>query len=927
MSTLAERYAQFQQANLAAQQQAIQTGQQQQLTSSKDVSGNVSFSSSPTGAPAAPPAGSTPPPIGSIGRGGGGSGGGSSSGANNNPLSKLADEVQSKQAQQSAQEEQRRVQQRAARETAAQAEKAATERQRVADAYSVFQQANLAAQQQALATGRPVNLKAGRNPQDELQKFGSLSAREAREQFADYAARNPRQIYVNPVTGERVMNPFDFIAKQQSANEAARRQGIAAYAADKRRMEGEARELGYSVKWSRSSDGRLLNQAEYVPIAGQHQYEYVRPDPTNPFKVQKRDLDDLTARQSLVRDVDNPTPGFFGPAIDAAKGARAEAENLVANLSYGLTGVGAILSERKVPRRTLDSEGREISSNLPRPPQLQAGIGSDLSGLGMTAAFQLATTGKTDVQAGELQKVGENILKNPWYGLGNIGFEALTFFGPGVATKGARAVQAAKTAADVQKSLSPLGNIVKVEKDLVNIGTESDPYRYAVGRYAKVEGQPGVSFFTRQLVTSQKELLQPPSRLTVYTRPAVTIGERGSEQVIDVSKLPKKLPADSPIQEFGGEYYERFEAIPGRGDVNVKVQVVEKGVSSSEGWTVKEIQEALSTEKGIKEFLGTGEQVGFRPGASGGVGGGAGPTATKTLDSVRKIIDREKQAAKSAGTFLGGAAMAASNTFGGFGYAAAETATEQQFGLTFDVRPEAGGRGPPTMDQIFNNRVQDSLAKLVERPGQVGGEARKASERMLDALTAVQNTKGRERQRAVQVLIGNIALTGESDLDRALRKNTLELIISQQGLGQLRTPTEVSEKFLKQSFNFGVSRDTGTLIRQQDLQTTLQTPLFRFQQQLVPRFDVPNRPTPERIVRPPDFTFWPTVETPGKYAQRSRMDRTDYFEREWQIPDVLTLAYGKKAAKKLPGFGRDDYGDFVRAFLPGAKKGRSKRRS
>jgi hypothetical protein len=72
MSTVQERYAAFQQANLAAQQAALKTGEQQQINYSKDASGSVTYSYSPTGTPASSPTGSPPSPIG-VYVGGGGS--------------------------------------------------------------------------------------------------------------------------------------------------------------------------------------------------------------------------------------------------------------------------------------------------------------------------------------------------------------------------------------------------------------------------------------------------------------------------------------------------------------------------------------------------------------------------------------------------------------------------------------------------------------------------------------------------------------------------------------------------------------------------------------------------------------------------------------------------------------------------------------
>jgi hypothetical protein len=1016
MSTLAERYSQFQQANLAAQQQALATGQQQQITSSRDASGNVSFGYSPTGAPYTP----TQSPIGNIGGGGGGSSGGTGS----KTIIDFGNELQAKQEQE-----------QAARQAAAAQNRQQGPQPGTVEYYrQQIQQSQVAVEQRRLAAGIPVRqdqgladyqrwayetIKAGRNPQAEGGKFGSLTIAEARERFADYATRNPRQYYVDE-RGQRV-NPFDVIAQQQAANDAARRQGIAAYAADKRRVEAEARDLGYEVQWSRSPDGRLLNQAEYVPIPGQHQYEYVRPDPTNPFKVEKRDLGDLTAQQDklYVQDAPAPAGGFFGPVIDAAKGARAEAENLVKNLAYSAQGVGAIFLPRQVPRRTLDAEGNEIASNMPKPPALKTGVGTDLSGLGMTAAFQLATTGKTDVQAGDLQKIGENIAKNPAYAAGNVLFEVASFFSPGLATKGARLAQVSSTVSRAEeiaavaakrvgyqesaiqaldKAATPLargplgtfwrplwesGRVIYPKMEITGeaatlaagkaqLKVPTMPEAFAIMAGADVTAPPigrilpsagEVRIATAPLSEEQKIALRgfeqpkvgqgPPAPRTLqpgelaakdikdYHGKGFTGAVAGkilgtdarvATEAADISlqKAAVSITGKTPkLGEFGLDLAEQLPQrtvrasplIPVSSDVPLwsRVTFDLKEVKAAASALAKRASQIEGAEEALKDLTSRGTKdirpFDFTPAAETTKIGKTSMTPLERADAFSFDAGLKEVSSVSEKKWLdsavGAAAVAGISAFFGSGQAAGET-------TTVDARPE--GRGPPpSVEQIFNNRAQDAFAKLVnDKPGQAVEQARKASENMINALAKMQNSKGTEKQIATQQLLGNLKLEGESDLDRAVRKNIREMMIERQDMDWLKTPTEVSQQFLKQVTNTRVSLDSGTLLHQ--AQTSLQTPaaLLRYQQQLVPRFDVPRIP-PERIIRPPDFSFWPGLESSGKLERRARKDSTEYFETTFAVPDPLVAVFGKKQAKRLPGYKVDDYSDYL-SFLPGSKK-------
>ncbi|AIF83247.1 hypothetical protein NTE_01174 [Candidatus Nitrososphaera evergladensis SR1] len=1177
MSTLAERYAAFQQANLAAQQQAIQTGQQQQITSSRDASGNVSFGYSPTGAPASPPTGSTPSPIGRIDRGAGGGGSGGSRASKT--IIDVGNELQVRQEQEQAarqaaagaaqnrsqgskpgmvdyyrqQIEQSQVaaeQRRMAQQTTItvqhppeyigpysrtspgpmgfdpfknarfeydesgkvknvtigaqsdigfdakgivkleekdgqqyavyQPTEAETKRfygysesltlpvgAMQTLLYGGFQAANRAAQEQALATGKPVTLtadkineqalamvkpggkyesgipiqqdqgdyqrwaydvvKSGRNPPNELKTFGTLTVQEAREKFAGHNARNFQRYYIDPATGQPV-DPFHSYAQQQAANE------------------------------------RWANQVQNADWSAAYTAQRAGMRPTNPFALEMRNAagfygsmqivgqyrpHSAEGKEPLVKDAPAPTPGFFGPVIDAAKGTKVEAENLVANLAYGAQGVAALLAPRQIPRRTLDLEGNEISRNIPKPPELKSGVGTDLSSLAIQSAYQLATTGKTDVKAADLQKIGENIIKNIPYAAGNLALEALSFIGPGLVTKGARVAQVGTTVSKAEEIAAMAAKRVGYQETTVQaLGKAETPLtRGPFGTFWRPLWESGRVIYPKMEITGEAATLAAGKvQLKVPTMPeafairagadvtAPTIGRilpragevriataplseeqkialRGFEQPkvgqgppaprtlqpgelaakdikdyygrgftgavagkilgtdarvateaadISLQKAAVSITGKTPkLGEFGLDLAEQLPQrtvrasplIPVSSDVPLwsRVTFDLKEVKAAASALAKRASQVRGAEEALKDLPGTSANktmrpFDFTPAAEVTKIGKTSLTPLERADAFTFDASLQEEASKAAEKSLSNAlgasaaaALAASSAAGGFGYAAAaaETGPQQQETITDLAQvvafpaPSSSGRGPPSMGEIFTNRVQMNLAKFVDnKPGQAVEQARKASENMINALAKMQNSKGTEKQIATQQLLGNLKLEGESDLDRALRKNIRETAIEKRGLQQLQTPVENSQRFLKQITNFGESRDTGSLIRSQQTQIPVQTPaeLFKLQQQLATRFDFHGLPRvpPER--RPPDFPPFFLPETTGKYARASRREQSNYFERLFAVPDPLVAVFGTKQAKRLPGYRMDDYGDYLREFLPGSKKSRSRRR-
>lgn len=129
---------------------------------------------------------------------------------------------------------------------------------------------------------------------------------------------------------------------------------------------------------------------------------------------------------SLVKSVPEPTEGPFGFLVDAGKGAMAVGENL-ANTVYSS---GVILSKAPflLNPATYDQARYEMDYEMARlQERYKSEPEGDLIGLGIQAAIDYSTTGKTDVSIKDLDKIRQNIYDNPSYALGALTASAATY--------------------------------------------------------------------------------------------------------------------------------------------------------------------------------------------------------------------------------------------------------------------------------------------------------------------------------------------------------------------------------------------------------------------------------------------------------------------------------------------------------------------
>lgn len=221
--------------------------------------------------------------------------------------------------------------------------------------------------------------------------------------------------------------------------------------------------------------------------------KYEAPDPTNPYKVVKVYSapaygPQKTEESSNVSKAPLPTGD---PIADFAAGAKAPLHNLMDAAASAAHSVEVMFNPSAALKRTIyDSQGNIVEQRGPPTLDYKSEIEGDLIGLGVKAATDTATTGKTDVSMKDLEQIGKNIQANIPYALGSLAFSAATFIGPGLATKGAKIGSAGVKAAEAQKTIEPL--ILRSRSTLpktfenVSIDRMLNPQKYEIASDVKV---------------------------------------------------------------------------------------------------------------------------------------------------------------------------------------------------------------------------------------------------------------------------------------------------------------------------------------------------------------------------------------------------------------------------------------------------------
>lgn len=280
------------------------------------------------------------------------------------------------------------------------------------------------------------------------------------------------------------------------------------------------------------------------------------------------------------------TPYLTAPEGGFFEGAAAVGKNLV---EFGASGAGVVREAKYEP----EAEASAFGAIFGFGRRVAEGQGLGMAGL---------------MAAKEFGEIGQAVQKNPLYFAGSIAASAALWLFP--YSKVASLARTGITGLRVGRALSPLGDIARVERGLVNIGKESDPFRYAVGQVTKVGKQPAVEFFLRETPQKVKpaEMLVSTKRITGYTRPAAMVNTKAGETLVDVGKVPKGYSGEDFVK-VGSEIFEKADL--GRGPVYLRVPQTQKPVAVSETFTFGELSKLLRTEGGVNRFLGIGKEFKF----------------------------------------------------------------------------------------------------------------------------------------------------------------------------------------------------------------------------------------------------------------------------------------------------------------------------
>lgn len=172
--------------------------------------------------------------------------------------------------------------------------------------------------------------------------------------------------------------------------------------------------------------------------------EITYPDPTNPWKsvtVYKAPPYGPQPKPEDSMKLPEPSGNVIA---DFASGAKAPLSNLAKDIGLGGAGIGLgfqAIAEKAMGITPEESQAArragELGAEINYTPELEMRA----TGLGIKAASDLITTGKTDVSGKDLDKLMQEVMVNPAFAAGNILGSAAFWIGPQAAVKGVKVAQ------------------------------------------------------------------------------------------------------------------------------------------------------------------------------------------------------------------------------------------------------------------------------------------------------------------------------------------------------------------------------------------------------------------------------------------------------------------------------------------------------
>lgn len=372
--------------------------------------------------------------------------------------------------------------------------------------------------------------------------------------------------------------------------------------------------------------------------------EYMRPDLTNPFLVEKKVTAPQYGPQRTSNHMEIPKPSG-NPLLDMYEGGKAPVGNLAKDLGLGSVGIGLgfeALAEIALGKK--ESRAAARAGELGSQVQHKAELEMQLYGIGTKAVSDLISTGKTGVGMKDVEDIQKNVLANPGYAIGNILGSAALWVGPQAVTKGIKIAQAGtKGATSFMRPLraaeaEKLATTAAKSLGFDNIGIQ------ALGKGETPLSQGPLGYFLRPVTPMGGRIAYPK------------IDVLGEAATLGVRKVPLKVPAkvESILIRSGTE-----EAIDEIGHILTKtkeVQIASSPLSEVEklaakGWKFDPPKIGIGPANLVKRQLKPGEAAAVKVEDIFGIGQ-TGKEAQNLLGQRIGLPTAAKDMLEAAGTLI-----------------------------------------------------------------------------------------------------------------------------------------------------------------------------------------------------------------------------------------------------------------------------------
>ncbi len=365
-------------------------------------------------------------------------------------------------------------------------------------------------------------------------------------------------------------------------------------------------------------------------------FGYLAPVKGNPFAFVESDEFGNKRATTIVSGPYAPVANRENAKVLAGKEPFSEPDKGIAGFTAGFYNAfeNTVKSFTSIPEKI--TTGKDPAFKPEAEGQFFGAVVDTVKDAVQYGAFSATTAQNANSRFANLAK---DIVTHGDYYAGSIAASALMWLTPAVAVKGAKALVETIKLSGIEKNfVKPLQaavkedkSVVSLEKDtgLINVGRESDPYRYGIGRVTTVPlfekvfniggktltvssksirlGKSAVEFFTKTPIEDMKFIVSNPSRTAGYVSKVVNL-ESG---LFPVKLLKAGGTRGSITVTKNLDVFEKTEVIAEKEPVFLKVPKQDKVVATSETFTGKEFRDLLASDSGLSKILGK-EPTGLR---------------------------------------------------------------------------------------------------------------------------------------------------------------------------------------------------------------------------------------------------------------------------------------------------------------------------